>query len=143
MKTSPKDKKQITVFIGVVVREGKVLMVKRYEPECREAHLKWEIPGGKVDFDETPQEAIVRELKEETGVTVKVKRLLPHVKTVYWDYPWGEQQTLKFGFECEYISESKRIEDHHVEDVKWVILREVTKLETLPGDKEFLECLNS
>lgn len=143
MKTSPKVTKQITVIVGLVVHKGKILMVKRDEPECRDAHMKWEFPGGKVDFGETPEQAIVRELKEETGVNVRVKRLLSHLETVYWDYPWGEQQTLLFGFECEYLSEEKRLKDHHVNDVRWVPIGEVSKLETLPGDKEFLECLNS
>ena len=79
MKSTPKVTKQITVFVGLVVHSGKLLMVKRDEPEVKGAHLKWEIPGGKVDFGETPEESIVREIKEEIGVNVKVKGLLPTI----------------------------------------------------------------
>lgn len=135
--------KQITVSVGLVVRDNKVLMVRRSEPEVAGAHLKWEFPGGKVDFGETPEEAVVREIKEETGVIAKVKRLLPVTVTTNWDYPWGVQHTLLFGFECEYVSVEKRPKDHHVENVEWVEIDEVLKRDNLPGAKEFLESLSS
>ena len=134
-------RKQITVIVGLVVKEGRILMVKRNEPEVVGAHLHWEFPGGKVDFGETPEEAVVREIKEETGVVVKVKRLLPKTFTMNWDYPWGIQHTLLFGFECEYISQEERQKDHHVENVEWVDIDQVLKRDNLPGAKEFLESL--
>lgn len=140
MKSNP-QKKQITVFVGLVVKGKKILLVKRDEPEVIGAHLKWEFPGGKVDFGETPEEAIVREIYEETGVRVRVKRLLPYVHTTYWDYPWGVQHTLILGYECEYVSQDKKTFDHHVNEVDWVPLSHIKDLETLPGDKEFLEAL--
>jgi mutator protein MutT len=111
VKSTPKVTKQITVFVGLVIHNEKLLMVKRFEPEVKGAHLKWEIPGGKVDFGENPEQTIVREIKEETGVKVKVKRLLPTVYTKYWDYPWGIQHTILLGYECELISEGKRIKE--------------------------------
>lgn len=138
-----KENRQITVFIALVVKDKKILLVKRNEPEIKEAHMKWEFPGGKADFGETPEIAIVREVREETGVNVKVKRLLPYVHTVYWDYPWGTQQTLIFGYECDFLSEEGRLYDHHVQEVNWVPISHVKDLETLPGDKEFLEALRS
>ena len=138
-----KVNKQITVIIGMVVNDGKILMVRRHEPEVPDAHLKWEFPGGKVDFGETPEEAVTRELLEETGVEVKAIRLLPYVHTTNWNYPWGIQQTLIFGYECKFINQFARVDDHHVNSIKWVSLNEVSHLESLPGDKEFLEALRS
>lgn len=133
--------KQITVIVGLVVFDGKILMVRRHEPEVKDAHLKWEFPGGKVDFGETIEEAVVREIKEETGVLTRIKRLLPCAVTTNWRYPWGTQQTLIFGFECEYVSEEKRMIDHHVNDVEWVPINKVADRESLPGGNEFLEAL--
>jgi mutator protein MutT len=138
-----KTTRQITVFVGLVIRDGKLLMVKRYEPETKGAHLKWEIPGGKVDFGETREEAIVREIKEETGVLTKVERLLPTVFTAYWDYPWGVQHTLLFGFECLFKSETKPKPDHHVKEVAWVKLSDVKKRDRLPGVDFFIDALNT
>lgn len=114
--------KQITVIVGLVIHKNRILMVKRDEPEVKGAHLKWEFPGGKVDFGETIEEAIVREIREETGVLVRIKRLLPCSVTTNWEYPWGVQQTLIFGYECVFVSETKRTKDHHVKDVEWVPL---------------------
>lgn len=141
MKKSPQVKKQITVFVGLVINDGKILMVKRDEPEVEGAHLKWEIPGGKVDFFETPEQAIIREIKEETGVTVAIKRLLPCVFTHNWDYPWGVQQTLIFCYECIYVAEVKRNKDHHVAAVEWVEIAEIKKRDRLPGVDFFIEAL--
>lgn len=136
-----KVNKQITVIVGLVLNQGKILMVERYEPEAKDAHLKWEFPGGKVDFGETPEQTVVREIREETGVNVSVERLLPCVVTTNWEYPWGTQHTLIFGFECKYLSEEIRDKDHHVNAVEWVSLDEVLKRKNLPGAKPFLDSL--
>lgn len=133
-----KKTKQITVFSGCVVRDDTVLMVLRNEPECVEAHMKWEFPGGKVDFGETPEESVRREILEETGVEVSVKELIPWVGTSYWEYEWGTQQTLCFVYRCEFVSQKEVEKDHHVEKIEWVKNEEIKKLETLPGTKEVL-----
>src|SRR5258708_2661643 len=125
--------KQITVITGLVIKDDKVLLVQRNEPECPGAHLKWELPGGKVDFGETPNQAIAREILEETGVKVKVKSLLPISLTSYWEYSWGTQQVLLFIFLCEFISQHKTKKDHHVKKIAWVEINKVNDLETLPG----------
>lgn len=130
--------KQITVFSAVVLNDNKVLLVLRKEDELPEAHLKWEYPGGKVDFGETPQEAIVREVLEETGIKVKVNRLLPYVQTNYWKYPWGNQQTLCFVFVCDFIKQESRTPDHHVERIDWIEFEKVNDLPSLPGTMEIL-----
>ncbi len=130
--------KQITVFTGCVARGGKVLLVQRNEKECPCAHLKWEMPGGKTEFDETPEESVAREVFEETGVKVKVKKLLPLIITSYWDYAWGRQQTLVLFYRCEFLSEKSVKLDHHVKKVRWVPLEKVKQLKVLPGTLEAL-----
>lgn len=55
-----KKVRQITVVVGLVIKDGKILLVRRDEPELPQVHLKWEFPGGKVDFGETPEQAIIR-----------------------------------------------------------------------------------
>jgi ADP-ribose pyrophosphatase YjhB (NUDIX family) len=58
---------------AVVARDGKVLLVRR---TMTPGQGKWTIPGGFVEFDEDPREAVVREVLEETGYQVKVVGLL-------------------------------------------------------------------
>ena len=55
----------------VVIHEGKVLLVKRSNPPQKNL---WAIPGGSVRLGETLQQAAEREVREETGLTVKAKK---------------------------------------------------------------------
>ncbi len=134
-----KATKQITVITGLVIKDHKVLLTQRDEKECPGAHLKWELPGGKVDFRETPEQAIAREILEETGVIVKLKKLLPFTLTAYWDYDWGTQQVLLFVYLCDFVSQKKVKKDHHVKKIAWVEIEKVKNLDTLPGTHEAIK----
>lgn len=57
---------------GIVIESGKILLLNQDTDGPR----KWSLPGGKVDDGETLEEALVREMREETGADVKVGRLL-------------------------------------------------------------------
>lgn len=140
-KNKDRDMKQTIVVMGVVIRNGKLLMTQRFEEECPEAHLKWELPGGKIDFGEDPKETIVREIFEETGVKVETLDLIPLVRTCIWNYTDGSSQhTILLAFNCGFLSEEiQKEKDHHVKDFKWVSLLETEKLETLPYDLDFVK----
>lgn len=66
----------IVVALALVSGEGKVLVQQR--PPNKAHGGLWEFPGGKVDSGETPEEALVREIDEELGVTIAVGDLAPH-----------------------------------------------------------------
>lgn len=66
------DENQLVV-IGIVNKDNKILMIKRAKIEN---DLIWAFPGGKVDSNETPEEACVREIFEETNVNVDIEELL-------------------------------------------------------------------
>lgn len=132
------QRKQIIVFVGCVIRDNKVLMVQRDEEECPDAHLKWELPGGKVNFGETPQQALVREFLEEAGVQIEVGNLLPLILTVYWRYWWGEQQTFVCCFTCKFVRSTQLLYDHHVKKVAWIRIDELDCIQKLPGTKEII-----
>lgn len=57
---------------GILTEDGKILIVKQELIE----HSHWSFPGGALEFGETIEECLVREMKEETGLDVKVKDLL-------------------------------------------------------------------
>lgn len=70
-----KEKKFLIVVKAVVCNKDKVLLVKRAKNESIGSG-DWEFPGGKVDFGEELEEALVRELKEEIGISVDIGELL-------------------------------------------------------------------
>lgn len=131
---------QITIVMGIVIKNKKVLMTKRFEEECPDAHLKWELPGGKIKFGEEPKVAIEREIYEETGIIVKAENLVPIVRTCVWNYTTGiRQHTILLAFDCSYIGEDQQeAKDHHVESFEWKNISELTKIDILPGDLDFI-----
>ncbi len=63
----------IVVSAGIIVKDGKILLAQR-KPTANQA-LKWEFPGGKVEKNESPQAALVRELSEELGIQTETGRI--------------------------------------------------------------------
>lgn len=74
-------KKQIEV-VAAVIRKGNTYFVAKRNDKGSLAN-KWEFPGGKIELGETPETALVRELNEEFGVTIKVVKPLI---TVFHEY---------------------------------------------------------
>ena len=61
------------IALGIVVNENKVLVIERQQREVGRngQPIVWAFPGGKIEAGETPQEAAVREVEEETGYEVE------------------------------------------------------------------------
>ena len=81
--------KTIRVVAAIIIDDGKVFATQRGYGEFKDG---WEFPGGKIDTGETPEEALVREIKEELDTEVEVKELLD---TVEYDYP-----NFHFSMDC-------------------------------------------
>jgi len=67
----------LVVAAALVDSDGRVLIAQR--PEGKQLAGLWEFPGGKVEPGETPETALIRELEEELGITVKQACLAPFV----------------------------------------------------------------
>lgn len=64
-----KTMQAIPVVAGILVRDGKIMISRR--PAGAHMGMKWEFPGGKIETGEAPEDALRRELMEETGAEVE------------------------------------------------------------------------
>jgi 8-oxo-dGTP diphosphatase len=135
-----KIRKQFIIVKSLVVNsKDEILFVKRKKEDLKQAHNKWEFPGGKVDFGETPEETAKREAKEESGYEIEINYLLPKILSSKWESSEREAQQILICYACKLIGGEKSLDDHGVSDIKWFNLNEIPKnTDCLPGTIDFL-----
>lgn len=135
------EKRTIFVFKGILFNNnGEVLIDNRKEELLDDANGKWEVPGGKIEFGETPEQAVERELFEETGYKVKVKELIPYTKVSMWQYLNYKQHTVIFFYICELLNdEHSNMKDGKINEYKLVKSSELNNYNFLSGNKEAIE----
>jgi 8-oxo-dGTP diphosphatase len=140
-----KNKRQLSVVIALIKNEqGNSLLQKRVDLLIPTADGKWEFPGGKIDYGESPEDAIKRECMEEIGCEIEVERLLPLVQSTIWERSDGDSQhVLVFCYKVRLISGVPSPKDKKVSDVKWFSAEEIETLDSLSGIKEFIELSNN
>jgi 8-oxo-dGTP diphosphatase len=136
--STEKNRKLVTVVCACIRREGgqQVLLSMRHAPGVEGLDGKWELPGGKIEFGETPDRALIREIREEIGVEIKPLRLLPHLQTNVWEYEHAVHQVVLAGYECELKKGSELVVG---EEVRWFDVDAIDFAKTLPGTREFVE----
>lgn len=92
----------------------------------------WEFPGGKIDAGETPEEALIREIKEELDTEIVVKELLD---TVEYDYP--KFHLSMDCFICKIKAGELVLKEH--EASKWLTKETLDSVEWLPADQGLIE----
>lgn len=101
---------------------------------------KWELPGGKFEFGESPEEAVQREVYEETGYNVEVKQIVPYSNVSVWNYKDCIQHTIVFSYICKLQNENHtNIEDKGINEYRWINYDELQNFDFLPGAKEAIE----
>jgi len=121
----------------VVIRNDMVLASRRL-PDSRFEPLRWEFPGGKIEFGEGPRECLRRELFEEIGVDADVGPVLDVFNHVYTDGA-GTRSVLLIFFRCSIIQgEPSPIGCH---EVGWFTRDQLGSLPFVAGDVPMLDRL--
>lgn len=118
---------------ALIERDGKILIIKRSD-KARGQHYEWELPGGRMEFGETVAEALHREVREETGLSITIRQLFR-----LWQFH-KNQDAVVIGatFWCSPQDDTPlRLSEEHTE-ARWVEPEEITTFKTYPGVREEL-----
>jgi len=121
----------VLVVAAVIVRDGRVLVCQRNR--SGKLPLKWEFPGGKVKSGESPDAALVRELREELSVDATVGAEIYRTRHKYSEMP----SAVELIFFAATI-ESGEIENRVFEAISWATPQKLAEMDFLEADRELI-----
>lgn len=128
--------KKIEVVSGVIFWNNLVLCVQRPKSKLHYISEKFEFPGGKIEKDETKEEALHRELFEELNILTEIKSFF---MTVVHEYP--DFELTMHSFICEVESNELTLNEHI--DQKWMKIGELASLDWAAADIPIVDKLIS
>ena len=118
------------VVAALIWQEGRFLICQR--PAYKTRGLLWEFVGGKVEPGETPQQALIRECREELDITVAVGDVFWQVIHAYPDL------TIQLTVFCATIQTgTPRLLEHM--DARWITPKEIPQYDFCPADTDILQ----
>jgi 8-oxo-dGTP diphosphatase len=122
------------VTAAILMRDERLLLAKRATNSAL-AGL-WELPGGKVEAGETSEECLVREMREELGVAIKVGELFA---TSEYEYDHGSFEVLAFFAELVEGDLTARVH----ETFAWFSRTDLARIELAPADVPIVDRLSA
>ena len=119
------------VVAAIIKQDGRIFATQRGYGDYKDG---WEFPGGKIEPGETPEQALVREIREELDMEISVER---HVVDVSYDYPKFHLEMACFL--CSIASGAPHLLEH--EAAKWLPASEIDTVDWLPADVLVVDAL--
>ncbi|TCG10608.1 (deoxy)nucleoside triphosphate pyrophosphohydrolase [Mycoplasma marinum] len=127
-------KKKIYVVAAVIKIREKMLIMQRGGTGI--LNNKWEFPGGKIEYGETIQETIVREIKEELDVNIKTSNIIGITE---YEYPFA---IINLTFiNCVLLDSKESIKLNVHKDMKWITSDQFDEIDWAEADVEILNKL--
>jgi 8-oxo-dGTP pyrophosphatase MutT (NUDIX family) len=114
---------------GVIVRDGRVAVVHRPR------HADWSLPKGKLDDDETWEQAAVREVEEETGIRA---RIVGELESARYRDSRGRPKMVRW-YRMEVDDEGAFAASAEVDELRWLTRDEALRLLSYPHDRALVE----
>jgi 8-oxo-dGTP diphosphatase len=130
-----KNKKEPRVVVAAIIRNGNKLLLTK---ELLESQRKrWIFPGGGVNFGESLEEAVKREIKEELGMEIKVEKLLGFKEAIF---PKVNYHTIIFFFLAKPLGKLS-IKEKKILDARYFDFKEVENLDLVDSARWAFERL--
>ena len=126
-----KSLKKINVVAAVIRDDNKIFATERGYGDYKGW---WEFPGGKIETGESPEEALVREIKEELDSEINVDE---YIGTIEYDYP--EFHLSMRCYWCTLLSGDLTLKE--AEDARWLDAGTIDSVKWLPADMELIETI--
>ena len=123
--------KIVRVVAAVIRKEDSIFATQRGYGAFKDG---WEFPGGKIEPGETPQEALIREIREELNTEIQVGDL---IETVEYDYP--DFHLSMDCFWCQVVEGSLELKEH--EAARWLNKENLYSVDWLPADISLIAAL--
>ncbi|MCQ2188193.1 MAG: (deoxy)nucleoside triphosphate pyrophosphohydrolase [Bacteroidales bacterium] len=121
--------KTIKVVAALIVHDHRIFATQRGYGDWKGW---WEFPGGKVEAGEAPEDALVREIREELDTEINVER---YVTTIEWDYP-AFHLSMRC-YLCSVVSGSLTLLEH--EAAAWLDREHLHSVKWLPADETIID----
>ena len=120
--------KNIEVVAAIIRKGDEIFATQRGYGDFKDW---WEFPGGKMESGETPEEALVREIREELDTEISVDKF---IHTVEWDYP--KFHLTMHCFMCSLKTDALHLNEH--EAARWLNKEGIHSVKWLPADELLL-----
>lgn len=139
---------------ALIVHEGKILMIHELVHRDGNPVEIADFPGGGIEFGERLDVALIREVKEETGLDIKVGKVIGA-----WDFVLGEKEhdspekngvhIVCIGYQCTLVGEqkidvTKNPSDEEIYDAKWYMREKIlSQKDTLLGNDDMVKAVEN
>ena len=123
--------KVVKVVAAIIAQEGRIFATQRGYGEFKDG---WEFPGGKIESGETPQQALIREIKEELDTDIAVG---DYLTTIEYDYPAFHLSMQCFW--CRIVDGTLVLKEH--EAARWLDVDHIDSVDWLPADLTIIDLI--